>query len=186
MRPAYPGGPAFIKVLSKGSKLRQLEIETALQKGLQSFNVSPLRLKRAKLFASRNGGSPFDDDAPLFINRFGDALSKNAITGAFRRASQRSGIVRTPHELRHEFAVNYLLNAYRGLERTVTRTGFDRWLGQLLDGDENIVIVRLARLLGHSDPGFTKRAYLVMLAEANPAIRDAWCEHLSSLNLEGL
>jgi len=183
LRPSYPGGPAFIEVLSKGKKRRKLEIEHALLKGLQSFNVSPHRLKRAKLFASRKGVGPLDDNTPLFINRFGDALSKAAITDAFRRASTRSGIIRTPHELRHEFAVNYLLSAYRGLERSVTRTGFDRWLGQLMDGDENIVVVRLSRLLGHASPEFTKSTYLVMLAETNPAVRDAWCEHLSSIDL---
>lgn len=186
LRPSYPGGPAFVEVLSKGGKRRQLEIENTLVKGLQSFNVSPYRLKRATLLAARGGTGPLDNAAPLFINRFGDALSKDAITEAFRRASKRSGIVRTPHELRHEFAVNYLLNAYRGLERSVSRTGFDRWLGQLLDGDENIVVVRLSRLLGHVSPDFTKKTYLVMLAETNPAIRDAWCEHLSSINLGAL
>jgi integrase len=138
------------------------------------------------LYAERHGGNPFDDDTPLFINRFGDPLSRNALTDAFRLASRRSGIDRTPHELRHEFAVNYLLNAYRGMERAISRSGFDRWLGQLIDSTNNVIVVRLSRLLGHTDVEFTKKTYLVMLAEANPAIRDAWCEHLSSLNLIGL
>jgi site-specific recombinase XerD len=47
LRPPYPGGTASITVRSKGGKLRQLEIETDLQKGLKSCRYtqvgSPLR-----------------------------------------------------------------------------------------------------------------------------------------------
>jgi len=186
LRPAYSGGPSFLPVISKGRKQRQLEIEHDLAKGFKSFGVSPHRLKRAKLYSSRHSGGPFDNHVPLFINRYGDPLSPDAITDAFRRASLKCGIKRTPHELRHEFAVNYLLNSYRGIERSISRKGFDSWLGQLIDSNQNIVVVRLARLLGHSDPEFTKKNYLVMLAEADPMIRDAWCEHLSSVNLSAL
>lgn len=186
LKPTYPGGPSFLSVISKGDKHRQLEIEHDLAKGLKSFGVSPHRLNRAKLYSSRHSGGPFDNHVPLFMNRYGDPLSPNAITDAFRRASLRCGIKRTPHELRHEFAVNYLLNSYRGIERSISRKGFDSWLGQLIDSNQNIIVVRLARLLGHSDPEFTKKKYLVMLAEADPMIRDAWCEHLSSVNLGAL
>lgn len=186
LKPIYPGGPAALKVLGKGGKERSIEIEPALIVGLKHYLTCKDRLNLAKLFAAKSGRSPFDDEAPLFLNKDGDALSASAITDGFLRASLRCQIKRTPHELRHEFAVSYLLNAYRAIAKKVERAGFDAWLARLMIEGASSVLLRLSHLLGHSSVETTKKDYMRLLVAADPSLRGAWCEHLDLVGASNL
>lgn len=180
LKQTSPSAAAKLKVVGKGNKERVLEVEPALLAGLRSYVGSDHRLKRARLWARHNGSNPFSDDAPLLLNRFGDALSGPAIADAFLRASRRCEIFRSPHELRHEFAVSYLLDKYRSISARIERANFDAWIARLMVDRVSLVVLRLSQLLGHSNAETTKR-YLGMLIGTDMGIRDSWCEHLESL-----
>lgn len=186
LKPIYPGGPASLKVLGKGGKERSIEIEPALIVGLQHYLTCKDRMNLAKLFAAKTGCSPFDDRAPLFLNKDGVALTATAITDGFRRASIRCQIKRTPHELRHEFAVSYLLNTYRAIAKKVERAGFDAWLARLMIEGASSALLRLSHLLGHGSVETTKKDYMRLLVAADPSLRDAWCEHLDLVGASSL
>jgi len=180
LKPISPSGAAKLKVVGKGNKERILEIEPALLAGLRSYIGSDHRLKRARLWARHNGSNPFSDDAPLLLNRYGDALSGPAIGDAFLRASRRCKIFRSPHELRHEFAVAYLMDKYRSIAARIERASFDAWIARLMVDRVSLVVLRLSQLLGHASVETTKR-YLGMLIGTDMGVRDSWCEHLESL-----
>jgi len=182
LRPTSPSAAAKLQVVGKGNKERRLDVEPALNNGLRSYITSDHRLKRAKLWAKKNDTSPFADDAPLLLNRFGDALSGPAITDAFARASDRCRIKRTPHELRHEFAVNFLLDKYRAIAQRIERAGFDAWLARLMVDRASTVLLRLSNLLGHRSVETTRR-YLGMLIDLDVEVRDSWCNHLERMGV---
>lgn len=186
LQPLWPGGPAKLGVIGKGNKRRDLEVEPALQVGCKRLLTSPERIRRAKLWSQKYGGDPFGDEAPFFLNRFGEPLSGKAIGDGFLRASLRSGIKRSPHEIRHEFATAYLVNAYRTLANQLSRNGLDTWLARLMIEKADLAVIRLSQLLGHSNVETTKKFYLRMLIASEPSIRDAWCEHLDKMGLENL
>jgi integrase len=186
LKPIYPGGPASLRVLGKGDKERSIEVEPALLVGLKHYLTSKSRLVKAKIFARKYGCGPLDDEAPLLLNEFGDPLSANAITDGFRRASLRCEISRTPHELRHEFAVSYLINAYRNISIRVERAGFDAWLARLMIEGASSALLRLSHLLGHSSVETTKKDYMRLLVAADPSLRDAWCDHLDLVEASNL
>jgi len=182
----YKGGVAILKVVGKGNKERSIDIEPALLHGLKALLVSKSRMERTVLYGKKHSGDPYSDAAPLFVDRYGDPLSKKAVTEGFARASVRCGIKRTPHELRHEFAANYLLNAYRALAKKLDRNGLDTWLVRLMVDKNDLVLIRLSHLLGHASPDTTKKIYLVALVQAEPSIRDSWCRHLDDLDVHSL
>lgn len=180
IRQTSPSAAAKLRVVGKGNKERAVEVEPPLLAGLRSYIGSDNRLMRARLWARKHESSPYADDAPLLLNRFGDALSGPAIADAFLRASQRCGIFRSPHELRHEFAVAYLLDKYRAISARIERAGFDAWIARLMVDRASLVLLRLSQLLGHADTETTRR-YLGMLIGTDAGIRDSWCANLESL-----
>ncbi len=186
LKSLYPGGPAELTVIGKGNKERTIEIESALLPALKALLTSKQRMKRALLYAQRYKSNPYADNAPFLLNRFGDRLSTKAIAEGFVRASTRCRIKRTPHELRHEFAVAFLLISYKALAKKLEVNGLDTWLARLMIQKNDIVVLRLAHLLGHADPATTRKTYLTMLAAADPSIRDAWCKHLEGTQMEDL
>lgn len=179
IRPLFPGGPALITVIGKGNKERSIELEPQAIALVQRTLISKTRLTRLKRAGRNTYNNP--NTTPLFINTFGKPISGEAIGDAFLRASNRSGIKRTPHELRHEFATQYILNAYKALEKKLAQTGLEAWLARLMIDQTSLIIEKLARLLGHSSSETTKRIYLVALCHAEPSIRNAWCEHLDRM-----
>lgn len=180
LKPIYPGGPAHLKVVGKGNKERSVECESVLVKALKNYLVSPERLARAKLLVGPKN-DPFDDSVPLFINVKGEPMSRRAITEAAGRNAKRCNIKRTPHELRHEFAANFLINRYREATKNLGNSQFDQWLIRLTIEKVSTTIFELAQRLGHSDPETTKRIYLRAIMNSNPAVRDAWNNHLESV-----
>lgn len=186
LRPIAPGGPSKLRVVGKGRKARHLEIESSLVTGLKRFLTSKARMNRALKYASKHGVDPYSDSAPLLIDRFGNALSAEAITDAFRRASQRCNIWRTPHELRHEFAVQYLLNAYRAIAGKLNENNLDAWLARIMIDKAPVALIRLSNLLGHSSVETTRKQYLKLLIDADPAIRGRWNDHLDAIDLGNL
>jgi len=184
LKPIHPGGPAPLTITGKGNKTRTIEIEPMAFRLMQTALTSKerlLRLKSSPVLRARTPG-----DVPLFISQFGIPMSGAAVADAFRRASDRCGIKRTPHELRHEFATNYLLSAYREIARRISSDKLSSWLARLMIDKASLVILRLARLMGHSDPETTKKIYLSSLLNSDPGIRDAWCRHLDSLDIDNL
>lgn len=175
-----PSAAAKLRVLGKGQKERTVELESALLAGLRSYIGSDHRLKRAQLWARKNSASPYSDAAPLLMNRFGDSLTGPAIGDAFLRASNRCDIKRSPHELRSEFAVAYLLDKYRAVAARLERSQFDAWMTRLMVDRASLTLLRLSQLLGHSSVE-TTRKYLSMLIGTEVGIRDSWCEHLDGL-----
>lgn len=184
LRPIHPGGPAPLTITGKGRKTRTIEIESLALRLMQRALTAKERMLRLKSSPVLRAKAP--GDIPLFINQLGMPMSGAAVADAFRRASDRCGIKRTPHELRHEFATNYLLSAYREIARRISSDKFGSWLARLMIDKASLVILRLARLMGHSDPETTKRIYLSSLLNSDPGIRDAWCRHLDSLDMDSM
>lgn len=185
-QPVSPGRRAKLWVKGKGGKGRYLEVEPQLLRGLKRFLTSKKRLKRAIRYSNKYGIDPYSDAAPFLINKDGDPMTAPAITDAFRRASERTGIKRTPHELRHEFAVQYILNAYRSIAAGLRKDDLDAWLTRLMLDKAPAALLRLSHLLGHSSVETTKRTYMSLLVEADPAIRSAWANYLEKFELGDL
>jgi integrase/recombinase XerC len=110
----------LLRVLGKGSKQRDVFMGKTAQNSLKSYllNSRPLLLKKNK------------NDA-LFLNKFGNRLSKRSVQDMVSRYSLMSiGERINPHMLRHSFATH------------------------LLDGGADIKVVQ--ELLGHSSPSTTQ------------------------------
>lgn len=181
LKPVFPGGPALMTIIGKGNKSRVIELEPDALELLRKILISKERLERLKLAARATLSDP--GTTPVFLNQSGAPMSGEAVADAFLRASERCGTKRTPHELRHEFAVHYLLNAYRVLAHALTREHVDAWLARLMIDKTSLAIERLAKLLGHSSSETTKKVYLAALMNSEPSVRDAWCRHLDQLEL---
>lgn len=184
LRPAYAGGLARLKIVGKGNKERIIDIEPPAISLFSLILTSKERfrkLKRGPYYAIRDVST-----VPLFLNRFGKKMSGRAVGDYFLNVSRRTGIIRSPHELRHEFATNYLLNAYRDEAKKLRSHGLQEWLARLQIEESSLAIVNLARILGHSSYQFTKETYVAPLFKADPSIREAWNNHLDQVNVSSL
>ncbi|WOI45476.1 tyrosine-type recombinase/integrase [Acidovorax sp. BLS4] len=179
LSPIYPGGPATITVIGKGDKERKIEIEAPTVAMLRNYLSSRARRDRLKKAAKELIAEPAA--TPLFLTQGGLPMSGDAIGDAFLRASERCGIKRTPHELRHEFAVNYLLTSYRNLQQSISKDSLDKWLVRLMIDKTSLAVEKLARLLGHSSSETTKSTYLATLISSDPSIREDWNQHLDEI-----
>ncbi|MBH75043.1 MAG: recombinase XerC [Dehalococcoidia bacterium] len=120
----------LLRVIGKGSKQREVFMGKTAQNSLNSYllNSRPLLLKKNK------------NDA-LFLNKFGNRLSKRSVQNMVSRYSLMSiGEKINPHMLRHSFATH------------------------LLDGGADIKVVQ--ELLGHSSPSTTQIYTHVSLEES--------------------
>lgn len=58
---------------------------------------------------------PFSDAAALFVDRYGNAISKSAIRSVMYRLKTKTGLDLSSHKLRHNFATNFCID---NLQRT--------------------------------------------------------------------
>lgn len=56
---------------------------------------------------------PFSDAAVLFVDRYGNALSKSAIRSMMYRLKKKTGLDLSSHKLRHNFATNFCIDNLR-------------------------------------------------------------------------
>jgi site-specific recombinase XerD len=100
------------------------------------------------LFRYLNMRESYEDDDPVFLNRNGRPLSRDALAKLVSRAGKNAGIKNLhPHRLRHTFAINYL------------RFGGD--------------IFTLQRQLGHSTLEMVRRYLTIADADVRQAHRKA-------------
>lgn len=95
----------LVRCLGKGFKERLLPLGSVARRFLTMY----LQQARPRLIGSKDGG-------PLFVNQYGQRLSRQSFWKAIKKYALKSGIGNqiTPHTLRHSFAT-HLLQAGAGL-----------------------------------------------------------------------
>jgi len=120
--------------------VRQTKFRKSREIVLHPTTVAALR----GYLRQRDGCWPHPDTAAVFITTDGTRLGYRYTAETFRQLAAQAGLTRRspscrprPHDLRHSFAVNTLLDAYR--------TG----------GDVHTIVPLLSTYLGHVDPANT-------------------------------
>lgn len=139
----HSGGGATLSVIGKYGKIRLLPLHPTVADGLTGYLAS-----RAELL-------PAAHCPALFINTRGDRLGNGSVHPTFRVVADRAGL--TPastasrprlHDLRHTFAVNTMLDAYRsGADPAATLPLLATWLGHAEPSDTYWYLTGTAELM---------------------------------------
>ncbi|MBY3342869.1 site-specific integrase [Rhizobium laguerreae] len=158
------------RIIGKGLKIRRVHIPFKLMRLIWHYY---LRERKATL--RRNAVNRSDEPACFFLNRFGNALSENAITRQVNRARIKAQkllgatIAVDVHTLRHTHACIYLEAVILG---SAVRDGLDPdnlTLPQIENYGKGAILI-LKENLGHAELATTER-YLAQLASGKLALQ---------------
>ncbi|ANL47576.1 integrase family protein [Rhizobium phaseoli] len=158
------------RIIGKGLKIRRVHIPFKLMRLIWHYY-----LRERKATVRRNAVNRSDEPACFFLNRFGEALSENAITRQVNRARIRAQkllgatIAVDVHTLRHTHACIYLEAVILGSAAKDGLNPDNLSLPQIENYGKGAILI-LKENLGHAELATTER-YLSQLASGKLALQ---------------